>query len=359
MTELECLSLMELLDIRADAADAAARAHLAACKRCQALLNELPVTSPGPLAAGASSMYSTDPRVASPAPEVKTGHLWRAQAAADADWSWVVAIIGRSPHIAGGVVVAPVFGGWSLATEDDLVLPESIVGYPAFVDLGNVGTLFEWQLTVPTGRLDPRLADALVGLYRALLGAGSRPEASTGAPVVGADDERLLASEERGQALRALWRAVDEQVDEPEVVDLPALLRSRIEGEQADWERTSLLEATGIDVSHYSGFTEGRLDLTDKRDLGDLALVLHELEVPWADARPVVEVTLRSSAGGQRFSAGLDLPLAARSRPGMSEDEIADELYGDVTGVDTSVPARQLEIEAYLAELRQALDDLA
>lgn len=49
--------------------------------------------------------------------------------------------------------------------------------------------------------------------------------------------------------------------------------------------------------------------------------------------------------------------MAARSRPGASEEEITKDLYADQSQVDRSAQARSAEIASYLAELRRALDE--
>lgn len=50
--------------------------------------------------------------------------------------------------------------------------------------------------------------------------------------------------------------------------------------------------------------------------------------------------------------------LAARSRPGTSEQDVTDQLYADQSTVDHSEHARAAEIDSYLAELRRRLEDL-
>jgi hypothetical protein len=102
----------------------------------------------------------------------------------------------------------------------------------------------------------------------------------------------------------------------------------------------------------------GHLDLTDKADVYDLARVLNALEIPFEEAEPAVTVSLFASSGGRREASGPSLPMAARSRPGMSEEETAKQLYADQSEIDRSAPARSSEVAAYLAELRVALDEL-
>lgn len=371
MTELECLSLMELLDLRSGDRDAAADAHLAWCPRCRALLAELPADIQLPnLSSTAFTPQAT--RATHPRPErIRTGQLWRA-ASGDPDWSWVVAIVGRASDAPERLLVAPVGEDAQLATDRDLVLDDTTLGYSSFLDISNLGTLLEEQLREPVATLRRASTEALVALYRSTLGTQEPPaEAHVGLPVHDRADPRLLAAEGRAEVLRALWRPADAQVvDEAAsaIVQLAhergtqatiaRLLTQRLSGAQAEWDRTTLLETSQIEGSHLDAFLEDRLDLTDKRDLDDLATVLNTLEVPWEEAQHAVQLTLRSSQGGRRESSGPAMPMAARSRPGMSEHDVADQLFADQSTVDRSDQARAAEIDSYLAELRQRLEDL-
>jgi hypothetical protein len=381
MTEMECLSLMELLDLRAGADDPEAREHLAGCPRCRAVLESLPAELALPELPAAT--VAVPPRPTMEAPEqIRTGQLWRARAGAGGDWSWVVAVIGHVPDAEHRLLVVPVVREAGLATERDLILDADPLGYAGFLDLQNLGTLLRSQLVEYLGALPRAQAEGVVALCRWVLGAGSEPKGLvTGAAVITHDDPRLLAAEERGHELRSLWRDADAQVvdvpdeeeDEPASEDthvaestrhatqeagLGDVLVPRLEGPDAEWDRAGLLERVDVDGGRFDSFVRGRLDLTDKADVQDLARVLHVLEVPWEEAERAVTVSLGSSPGGRREASGPVIPMAARSRPGASEDEITQDLYADQSEVDRSAQARSAEITTYLAELRRALDEL-
>lgn len=374
MTELECLSLMELVDLRSGDPDAGAAAHLARCPRCQALLAELPADIRLPaLPPAAFTPQAT--RATQPRPErTQTGQLWRA-ASDDPDWSWVVAIIGRAPDAPERLLVAPVIEDAQLATDRDLVLDPTTLGYNSFIDISNLGVLLEEQLQEPIATLPRPTAEGLVALYRSTLGALEPPaEAHVGLPVRDRADPRLLATEGRAEALRALWRPADAEVTDDASLAIvegeaararegpqgtvATLLSQRLSGAEAEWDRSTLLETSGIEGSHLDAFLDDRLDLTDKRDLDELAGVLHTLEVPWEEAQPAVHLTLIGGQGGRRESSGPALPLAARSRPDTSAQDVTDQLYADQSTVDHSEQARAAEIDSYLAELRRRLEDL-
>lgn len=376
--DLNCLSLMELLELRDGADEQAVRDHLNGCTRCRALLAALPAELDlAARAASGAAPHAAVTRPAAPA-EIRTGSLWRAGPDAGSDFAWVVAVIGRSLEADDRLLVAPVAGTSALATDTDLLLDPAVLGYDAFVDLANLGTLLLSQLFEPVGRLERPLAQALVELYRHVLtGAPGPPAAPRGLPVLDEADPRLLEQAARGDALRALWRPalmlVDTEPDEDtaaaaQPADAPVataaqpvlaeVLTSYLEGPQAEWDRASLLEHSGVDGAHLTGFLSDHLDLTDKTDVQDLARVIHVLQLPWAQAEPVVAATLAATAGGSRSAEGRTLPMAARSRAGADQQATTRDLYADQSSVDASGQARAREIAVYLAELRRELDDL-
>jgi hypothetical protein len=386
ISELNCLSLMELLDLRADPGDTLAAAHVADCPRCRTLLAKLPnqplPDQPVTTHASDRPVPAAPTRSPAPRPRVGTGALWRATPDPDSDFAWVVVIIGRAPDADDRVLVAPVIGAAHVATDADLLLDGSLLGYDAFVDMTNLGVILDTQLIEPVTELSPAAAHAVVALYRATLGSGEQPPADLrGIPVLDASDPRVLASAGRAEALRALWRPADSQVEDVDeddaatatqqaaaVVTQPSpgtakrlddVLSARLAGTDAEWDRPSLLEQSGADGALLDAFLAGRLNLTDKNDISDLALVLHTLQVPWdTEAKPAVIHTLTLSAGGSRIAEGPSLPMAARSRPGSSDEDVTEQLYADQSTVDESEPARRGEINAYVAQLRKALDDL-
>jgi len=388
ISELNCLSLMELVDLRADpGGDSAAAAHIADCSRCRALLaslsDQLPLPDQ-PLAARRPRRPVTAAPTSAPAPpaRVATGALWRALPDPGSDFAWMVVIIGRTRDADDRVLVAPVIGTADVATDADLLLDQSLLGYDAFVDMNNLGVILDTQLIEPVADLPTATAQAVVALYRATLGAGEPPPADLrGIPVLDATDPRVLASVGRANALRALWRPADRQVEDADdeaktgahpapavaasqpplaaAVKLDDVLSTRLIGTNAAWDRPSLLEQSGADGALLDAFLAGRLDLTDKNDVSDLARVLHTLQVPWdSEAKPAVIQTLSLTAGGARRAEGPSLPMAARSRPGSSDEDVTEQLYADQSTVDESAQARSGEINAYVAQLRQALDDL-
>ncbi len=298
---------------------------------------------------------------------IRTGQIWRATAGAGGDWSWPVVVVGRVKDAPNQLRVVPIVGEAWLATERDLILETEVLGYAAFADLHNVGTVVEEQFTEFLGTLDQTQAAELVGLYRSVLGTGAPPAtARTGLPVVTRKDPRLLASQVRAEGLRDLWSIVDALVDADDdaageqvasASPLAELLSSRLQGPDADWDEPGLLEQTRADRKHVAGFLAGRVDLTDRRDVADLAKIIQVLEIDWDEARPAVAAALAASPGGRRYATTDDLPLAARSTPGSSQEEVTLHLFAESTSIDESPEARRSQAERYLQDLALALED--
>ncbi len=371
MNEMECLSLMELLDLRAGVHDPDARRHVDRCPRCRVLLDGMPTEITLPALPATTVVLRARPSETRPG-RVRTGQLWRARASGEGDWSWIVAVIRRTPDAENRILVVPVVAEPELATERDLVVDATTLGYDGFLDLQNLGSVLRTQLVEYFGTLSRPQTDALVALYRWTLGGDSEPTGlPTGPPVLGEADPRLLAADERGEELRALWRDADAQVTDLEEVQerdldserplgaqlvqghepkagLTEILQLRLKGPGAEWDRASLLERTGVDGGHFDQFVKGRLDLTDKTDVQDLANILHALDIPWDEAENAVAISLSASPGGRREATGSAMPMAARSQPGVSEEDVTRDLYADQSEIDRSAEARGAEIAAYL-----------
>jgi hypothetical protein len=192
MSDIDCLSMMELLDLAGGHRDREAREHLARCRRCQALSAALP---------GELSLpdlprrpLRLQPRVRAGRPNrVRAGQLWRAASVDAGDWTEVVAIAG--PEGNGRYVVVPVCDGPEMATDRDLVLGSEPLGYAAFLQVENVGIMRGHRLVECLGALSPDQAGALVALCRWTIGAGVRPSGvRTGVAVLSEADPRLLAA---------------------------------------------------------------------------------------------------------------------------------------------------------------------
>jgi hypothetical protein len=398
-SDFACLSLLELEELCLDHSSERAHPHLDDCLRCQALLGEMRATYGREPLEISELLPSTNlreggiTRHALPAgARVGTGALWRAASGPEADFSWVVAIIARSPDGSDALLVAPIATDTELATDTDLLLDARVLGYPAFLDMTNIGSLLRGQLFEPVAELERSAAEAMVGIYSHLLGGTPPPEdGRRGIPVVGEADPRLLAQAARAEALQELWRPAHEVVRDifeehadaladplasgtqdrdpavpslaPSIAHAPVpalsgILLEHLAGPRAPWDRPSLLEETGADGARLDALLDDRLDLTDKRDIPDLARILHILDVDWDRAEPAVRRSLERSPGGTRRAEGPSHRTAARSRAGADADQTTNDLYADSSTVDTSATAREREVAAYIAELQREIDQL-
>lgn len=384
-----CPSLLELeeLQLGLQRPDEEIERHLAGCPRCRVLLATLAAsrhTDDLDTVRGVSEGATTEParRAVPEGGGLRTGALWRAAAGADADFAWVVAIIGRNPDNPDALLVAPVASEPQLATDKDLLLEPELLGYPAFLDMTNLGSVLREQLLEPVGRLERQAAEAMVAFYRHLLtGAPAPTGVVCGIAAESELDPRLLEQAARAESLQELWRPAHLLVTDEEVHELPeevatvaaeapgpatergtellsAVLAEHLQGADAEWDRSTLLEASGAHGVHLDGFLADRLDLTDKEDVADLGRVLHVLEIPWSRAEPAVRGSLERSGGGVRQAHGPGVRMAARSRRGADAQRTARDLYADRSRVDESATARAREITNYLGELERVLEEL-
>lgn len=376
---LACLSLLELEELRLGMENPDAQRHLAGCQRCTTLLAQVRAAHPSDDAEmpdvelpGGGHAVGRARRELAETSRVRTGTLWRAASGPDSHVAWVVGIVGRSPDGSGALLVVPVAGEPEWATEKDLLLDRAVLGYPAFLDMTNLGSLLREQLLEPVAELERPVAEGMVAMYRHLLAGSPAPlEVSRGIAAIDETDPRLLEQAARAEVLQELWRPAHELVQDVEeeraeegapepatVVVLSEVLGRRLEGQAAAWDRTSLLEASRADGARLDAFLVDRLDITDKRDVPDLARVLHVLDIPWDEAEPAVRGSLARSPGGSRRADGPELRMAARSQPGADTERTTDDLFADRTAVDASEEARNREAASYLAELERILDGL-
>lgn len=207
------------------------------------------------------------------------------------------------------------------------------------------------------GRLELSDREAIVDIYRALLGQSERAtQAATGLPLAGPEDPRASALAARADELRPLFAPADRllgQEPEPEMITLGSILTGVITGDE--WDRSSLLTAAGVDGAVFTRMLADRLDLTDQTDLPDVQRVLKVIRLD--DWRDPVRATLERSPGGARQATGADPAIAARSFAGVSDTERERDLMRDQTEIDQSIGARERAVESYLKALEKQIDD--
>lgn len=105
-----------------------------------------------------------------------------------------------------GLSVIPVSAHVEMATEWDLVIDESVLGYRAIAEVWNYGTVLPEQVDEEIAPLPERTATAVQALFRAAHRGETAPEgAEVGPPVLNDADPRLLFQDEEGEALRVFW----------------------------------------------------------------------------------------------------------------------------------------------------------
>lgn len=357
MNDLECLSILELLDIRNGDAPADSRAHAQDCPRCSVLLATLQPFDQPQLSTAELAVVGRPQ--AEPPERVGSGQVWTV-ASPDAGFQELVVIIGRSPQQEDQLVAAPVTTEIGMATDLDLLLDPELFGYAAMADMASQGLLFETALETFIGRMGRPQTEQLVALYRAVVGDAEIPEdAPTGLPVLGPEDPRLVARQVRHERFASFWREVDATVDaeepEPQAEPLSVLLSQAMADE---WDRNSLLEATSITGEALDAFFADRLDLTDQSDIEQVGALICKLHLPLKNAMPAVEASLMRSPGGLRVADQNVQRAAARSKRGADPAEVTNLLFARSSRVDDSADARGQAISSYLRSLEKILEDL-
>lgn len=374
MTWDECLSAMELLEIRESGLveDSSESAHLRTCARCGALLQTMPALE---------SVHAPEqtPRlkarriIAVTVDDVHAGQVWTAKSPDAPDRRFIVVVMGRRKDSSNMFVVCPTSVELEEATDLDLLVDQSPVGYPFMVCAWHFGAVFRSQLEDCLGSLSDNSLETLKALYRhALVGKGEVSFQGTGPGVGGPNDPRLIWRTEQLEKWRSLWHPVRQRVVEmeadseaaetgpepkPLAPSLGDVVGKLVEGEE--WDEPSLAETAHVPAAHLGVLLRNRLDLTDQSDVDSVAAVIHTLEFDSEDAELLLRRTLEKSPGGLRIgTAGTDR-VAARSFADVSDATRARELREGLSKIDDSPRARQRAIDAYVETVLQRLDDLA
>jgi hypothetical protein len=359
----DCLSMLELAAYRAGEDVPGAEQHLTGCARCRALLAGLPELQPPALPESGPELPHLQPRADQARPQdLKTGQLWTAGPEHETGWRELVVVLAPQPAVDGHemVLVAPVDTAFDDAISTDLIVNESPLGYRHLVSVGMQGIVLREQLERYRGRLELPEREALVDIYRALLGQSQRAtQAPTGPPLAGPNDPRTSARAARADELRWLFAPADRLLgqepedDAPEMITLGGVLGGVLAGDE--WDRSSLLTAAGVDGGVFDRMLDDRLDLTDQSDVPDVQSVLTVIRLD--DWRAPVRATLQRSRGGMRRATGAEPAIAARSFAGVSDAERERDLMRDQTAIDESPPARERAVESYLQALEKQIDD--
>jgi hypothetical protein len=358
--------MIELLEFADAGVPLDAAAHLEFCPRCQALFEHLPEAPlselPGPSAF--PQELTLAPRIEEPTPQKPaTGQLWITKALEDTSEREIVAVVGLPPGDNEYVIVAPTTTAIHEAGGSDLVIEESPLGYSHLVCLWNQGTVKRSQLEEYVGRLERSVRTDIVSVYRWLTGAGERPNPATrsGHPILSNKDGRLVFRALESERLRPLWAKTSAELGaEPEDADtesyptLGALVQVELTG--IAWDRTTLLESSGVDGEQLDALLSDKLDLTGRSDIAAVAHIVKVLHIPHPE-RPL-ERSLHRSPGGLPIAADSGERLAARSWHDVDAKQRRRDLYRDQMKIDYSDEGRRKAIAEYLREFETELDSI-
>src|SRR5205807_540208 len=131
----ECLSIMELLQLKDSSGSELPEAeeHVRTCPRCRGLLRSLPDVRPGDAPRDIPQLHARPDTRVEVVDNVRAGQVWLARAPDAPDRRYVVVVLGRRRDTSDGVVVAPTGTELGQATDLDLLLDESPLGYPLVV----------------------------------------------------------------------------------------------------------------------------------------------------------------------------------------------------------------------------------
>jgi hypothetical protein len=279
MSEPTCPDLAELLASRTGPRT---EKHLAVCVRCNALFRSTTAElDPGRIE------QSVEP----PPPH---GRAVRGEVALVSDSRGEELL--TSIVLGGGddvLTVVPVSSQTNLATEWDLLIPASVLGYPAAAQTWNFGTVLPEQVREVVATLDPTTFDAVTDLVLAAATTGAVPEGMTvGAPVLDDADPRLVVQDAQAEANRIFWapamalagaatlgQLVHHRREELQVAaeDVEALGETR--GWLADFERDSL-DVRAVLPSHALAGLMRRLQIGASGKLRAIARATIEAQAP-------------------------------------------------------------------------------
>lgn len=184
-----------LIDLNASELGPEIEAHLAICRRCQALRATLPIQE------GESAPYSMPSSTREIRRRPSVGDFGLVTTFDDSDNLVVFVASVRN----GEAVVVPISDETRFATEWDLLLDENLLGYPAMAEAWNHGVVFVEQLSEALLSAPPDVGEQIRALVEATKSDQVPRELPVGAPVRSEDDPRLLFEEEEAENARRYW----------------------------------------------------------------------------------------------------------------------------------------------------------
>jgi hypothetical protein len=367
VTWQECLSLMELLELKETGASRHAE-HVRDCPRCRTLLSNLPTLSADEITPPESEELTVGvSRPTADAIEVMPGTIWIADDGEGLGFRELLAVVARSRRDSRLVLVVPISEEVEQATDLDLPLDAETLGYPAQLAVWNHGWIYDDQLYSPIGSLDKRLREEMTDLYRWLVAGGERPalRAIGGPPIVSPTDHRNLRRDEERERLQSLWRRVSrdqeptDELDETRLVASPppsfgSLVAAALESEE--WDEVTLAERASIERADLKRVVGDDLDLTWASDARVVVALTKTLDLHLDIIEAPLRFSLARSRGGEPV-AGEQFRAAARSAPGVSDEQVQRDLH--TAAIDDSDEARARQIDRYWQRVVELHDDFS
>jgi hypothetical protein len=369
MTHDECWSTLELLDLRQTMTDGVSEAppDILGCPRCSALLSSLPdIRIPDDR--DAPRIGAPPSLVTAPPDRISAGDVWVAVAPDESERRYVVVVIGKRQDTNDGIVVAPTSPDVYEATDLDVKIDDSPLGYPFLVSAWNFGTILRRQLVETLGRLGQEQFAAVKAAYRRALGGDSAEDIEpVGPDIVSTADPRLLWRDEQIHALRLLWRprraALVSEESKAEAGERVAageslgrfLKQLFLAGE---WDEATVAEQSHVSIGEVTKIALDHLDLTDGSDIDTVAKVINGLGLVSEEAEVLLRGSLRRSAGGLRIGTGGPMRRAARSFADVSDERRSNDLFADATSIDDSPRSRGQAMDNYVDATLDRLEKL-
>jgi hypothetical protein len=320
MTTTTCPSLQALLLGELNTEE---REHVSSCLRCQILLRNRPEAStnePGaPNERQAFRETSADPVFE----DAEPGDL--ALLSAPGTDTHVVAFVLQVKETEAKVV--PVSSDTWAATEWDLLLDSSVLGYPAIAQVWNYGSVLIEQLRDVAAQAPEAVTEQMRMMYGAAIQSAEVPAGlPVGPRVLSDEDPRLLAQDEAAEAARVYWEPL---ITMSGIASVAELVSSR--SEELSLSREELKAAVGDRLTWLDELESGRRDLRKVLSPAQLAEVFKKLAVP--RSRRLGEIVLATiaatSLGVSAEATGLSFARRRRGSwlPSEGAPQLTPEAY--------------------------------
>lgn len=332
MTITTCPSLQAL---SLGGLDAEQREHVSSCLRCQILLrNHRAEALSEPDAAASESRGPEEQGVdVIVFDDVQSGDLTLVSApGSDTN---LVALVLQVKETEAKVV--PVSGDIWAATEWDLVLDSTVLGYAAIAQVWNYGSVLVEQLQEVAAHAPEAVTEQVKTMYRAALDSEEVPAGlPVGPRVLSDEDPRLLAQDDAAEVVRVYWEPL---ITLSGIASVAELVSSR--SQELSLSRQELKAAVRDRFTWLDDLESGTRDLRKVLSPAQLAEVFKKLAVP--GSKRLGEIVLATIAATPRRAAPEESGLAFARRRQGSWLPIEEE--------------PQLSPEAYVKELLDALGE--